>query len=74
MAFDHFGDLFELGHHVAIHGAALEVDADIGAGGIAEHLWIDVIARSGDDFEVDEALYALMDCRARHSALHGYVF
>lgn len=74
VALNHFGDFLKLRHHIAVHGSALEVDADVGAGAVTEYLRVDVIARSGDDVKVNHALNALVDSGARDATFSGDIF
>ena len=66
-------ELQQLLHGVAVHGAALQRDAHVGAGAVAQTLGIDVVAGPYDDARLDEALHALMDGRTRHAAYRGHV-
>lgn len=68
-----FRNLVQLLHGVAVHGAALQRDAHVGAGAVAQTLGIDVVAGPYDDARLDEALHALMDGRTRHAAYRGHV-
>ena len=74
VAFHDLWDFLEFRHNVTIHCSAFEVDADICACSVAEHLGVDIVTRAGDHLEVDKTLDALMDSRALHAALHGHVF
>lgn len=74
VAFHNFGNLLELGYNRAIHGTTLKVNADVGASGKSESLWINFIPRAGDDTEVDHTLDALVHGGTRHSALFAYGF
>lgn len=68
MALHNLGYLLQFGHYIAVHGSSFKIHADIGTGGVAEALVIDKVSGAGDDAQIDHALYALMDCRAAHSA------
>jgi hypothetical protein len=61
VALHHFRDVLQLLNDVLVHGAALQVDAYVGAGRIAETLGVDVEATAGDDVSVNEVLDALVD-------------
>lgn len=60
VALNDFGDLFKFGDNLAVHVAALEVDADVGASLVSDDARVDVVAGSGDNVEIDHALDALM--------------
>ena len=68
MALDNLLDFQQLGNDSPIHGAPLKSQADERAGGVAQHLGIHSIARTGDDAIIDQALYALMNCSTRDTA------
>ena len=74
MAFHDFRNGFELHGHVFIHGAALQFDADVGAGGISNAFGANGVARTCDDTCFNEALHALMNGGARDSADGCHIF
>lgn len=73
MTLDNLGNVRQELHHIAIHGAALQRNAHIGAGVIAQRLGIDVEPAARDDSCIDEALHALMDGGARNVALGCHI-
>ena len=74
MALHHLGDMLQALHHLLVHRAALQVDAHIGAGAIAQGLGVDIEAAAGDDVALDEALHTLVDGGTRHTTLGGHIF
>lgn len=74
VTFHDLGNLLYLGHYVAVHGTALQINTYICAGGITEYLGIDMITGTCDHIHIYEALKALMDGGTRHSAFHCHVF
>lgn len=74
VALHNLGNLLEFVDSLAVHRAFLKFYAYIGAGIVTQCLGIYVIARACDDFHLDEALDALMNCSTRNSAYNGNVF
>ena len=68
VALYHFREILELAESLTIHGALLEADADVGAGVVAQRAGVDFISGADDNFQLDEALDALVDSRTRHAA------
>ncbi len=60
MAFYDLGNLVKLGHDILVHCAALEVYADVCAGGVTEQLGVYRIARACDDAKLDHTLDSLV--------------
>lgn len=44
VTFHNLGDFLKLRHYIAVHGTSLEIDTDVGAGGIAQYFGIDMVA------------------------------
>jgi hypothetical protein len=60
-------------NHVLIHRAALQCDAYIGAGGVAQTLGVDIESATHDDTILYQVLDTLVDGGTRHVALGGYI-
>ena len=73
VALDDLGNFLQLGDNLAVHGAALEGYADVGAGVVAQHFGIDIVAGADNDFHLDQALDALVDGGARNATFNGDV-
>jgi hypothetical protein len=66
--------MLQASYHIFIHRAFLEGDADVGTGGIAKRLGVDVETAAGDDFAVYQMLYTLVNGGTGDVALCSYVF
>ena len=59
--------------HVAVHRPSLQVHSDIGAGGVAQRLGIDLKTAARDDSILYEMLHTLVDSCSRNAALCSHV-
>ena len=73
MALHDFGDVEQTLHHLLVHVASLEVDTDIGAGGITQALGVDIETAAGDVTILHQVLHTLMNGCTRHTTLCCYV-
>ena len=60
-------------HYLLVHASALEVDAHVGAGGIAQTLGVDIETAAGNHSVVYQMLYALVNGCTRHAALGCHI-
>lgn len=72
VTFHHFRNFLQLGHDIVVHGTAFKIDADEGAGAIAEELGTDIVARTGNNAEIYHALDALMNGGTRNATFCRY--
>ena len=74
MAFHDFGNLLELTDHAFVHRTSLERDADVSTRVVAQRRGTHIVARTRDDTDVNESLYALMNGSTRDATFGGDVF
>jgi hypothetical protein len=67
VAFHYLGDGEQLLHYILIHASTLEVKTDVGAGGVAHTLGVDVETTASDDATGDEVLHTLVNGCTRYA-------
>ena len=60
MALDDFLDGTDAFDHLLVHGPAFKVEPDIGAGGIAQALGVDIKSAACNDSVLNKMLYTLV--------------